>query len=165
MNTLSERLNKLMSIRGINASELAEITTISEGALSRILKSETRSPKTSFIARIVDHFKLNPYDLYNLLMGEVYTEKPQGSVTAELEIYKEKCEEMKKREEWYQDVIKKFQEHCFIPTASGTEKNGVGLGEITPTAIIPHRCNTLQEEDCGVSVSAEKEKPDSKAPY
>ena len=135
MNTFAERLLELMAGKNINASRLSEITTVTESSLSRILKNETRSPKINFLARIVDSFHLNPYNLYHLLMGEVYTEKPSGSVTAENEYLKKRVAELEEHEAFLKNEcrVKNMQiEASYIHMKSmerRLERIGIGAGK------------------------------------
>lgn len=164
MNTFNNRLLEFIKHNCLNDSEFANSVEIEKATISRIRKNEIKSPKISLLQKVVEVYQLNPYKVYELLTGEVYTEKPQGSVTAELEALKKENNELKKRVERYLKIIENFSENIYLTSpGTGTGRSVVELGKTATTQHIINSLHTQQEEIYGVPVEVEKEKPPDQA--
>ena len=90
MNTFNDRLLEFIKDNCSSDSDFVDSVEIDRSTITRIRKNEIKSLKISLLQKIIEIYQLNPYDVYQLLTGEVYTEKPKGSTTAELEILRKR---------------------------------------------------------------------------
>lgn len=161
-NTLGERYQKFRVRKGLNSHELSKALKVSPASLEYIEDGKTKNPGIQIFEKSVKILDLNPYDLYELITGEVYTEKPQGSVTAKLEAAKKEIEKLEKDNERLFKILENFSENIYI-TSPGTGRSVVELGKTATKQHIINSPHIQQEEIYGVPVEVEKEKPPDQA--
>ena len=151
--------------KGLNSKGLATGIGISNGAISEIENNPKKLPHISSLKKIIDYCDINPYDIYEIITDEVYTEQPKGSVTAENESLKEENKKLNERIDILLSILKGFSENHRIESATGTERmerNRVWLGATTQDG---RQSNELQEEGQNeVPVGADKKEPEEQGP-
>ncbi len=113
MNKILERIIEEGIRNGLNKSKIAELLGYSKSSVSDKGGVLNREPRISIIELYAEKFSPNPYKLYEIVTGKTYTEKPSGSILAELDILKKdlagakaEIEERKIREKEMWDDIR-----------------------------------------------------------
>ena len=142
MNTFNDRLIKIINDNFINDSDFATKIGIGKEKTSRIRNNKINDHKVSIVESIVRELELNPYELYELITGEVYTDNPKGAIKEEFNTLKEESEKLKaekkeleQRSERYLKIIERIAEtHHIKPYSpnmthvSNTEQEGQKVG-------------------------------------
>jgi transcriptional regulator with XRE-family HTH domain len=91
-----EIFKKFRIRKGLNSFELSKLLNVSSSSVGYLEDGKTKNPGISIFRKAISVLDLNPYDLYEIITGEVYTEHPAGSAEAEKDQLSKKVEQLEK---------------------------------------------------------------------
>ena len=164
MNTFNERLLQLIKDNCRTDSEFADSVDIESATITRIRKDKIKSLKITLLQKITEVYQLNPYRLYELLTGETYTERPQGSVTAENEYLKKRIAELENHEAFLKNEckVKNMQIEASYIHMKNMERRLERIGTGKPS--LPHHTNRKEliingDQSPGTKISSGERPP------
>ena len=141
-NDTGKLFKKYRERKGFNSFELSKKLKVSPTLIEYLEDGKTKNPGIKVFRKSIPVLELNPYELYELITGEVYTEQPKGSLKEEMKLLKERNEELKanieeyrKREDRYLSILENFS--ISQKTASQTPIKGTGELRDHPRKVKP----------------------------
>lgn len=141
MTDLAKKIVDIQKRNNLNTNQLSKRLGLADGTLSKLINGVTKDPRISIIRKMSESFQLNPYELYELITGEIYTEHPKGSIKEEMkylekenESLKSQLEESKNREDRYLKILENFSlsQKLTPHTSKGTGELGSHIRKIKP---------------------------------